>query len=203
MILPIIKDTDADTLVAYYKNPTAVDLPANLAEIARQVAQIKQLFADKWKRRDIVVHLSNEWGLDERTAYNRINIAVRCFPDITEAYIDFEIQLLLDYQLDTLHGAMDDPKLFLGIMKERRLLLSFLKNKVETKDMVRTPSVVNNYIVIQNKGGQPTMVSEHEMASMDIEGRNMILEKATLKMLPEKFIDLLPEEEKKKHKEDV
>lgn len=203
MILPIIKDTDADTLVAYYKNPTAVDLPANLAEIARQVAQIKQLFADKWKRRDIVVHLSNEWGLDERTAYNRINIAVRCFPDITEAYIDFEIQLLLDYQLDTLHGAMDDPKLFLGIMKERRLLLSFLKNKVETKDMVRTPSVVNNYIVIQNKGGQPTMVSEHEMASMDIEGRNMILEKATLKMLPEKFIDLLPEEEKKKHKDDV
>jgi hypothetical protein len=203
MILPIIKDTDADTLVAYYKNPTAVDLPANLAEIARQVAQIKQLFADKWKRRDIVVHLSNEWGLDERTAYNRINIAVRCFPDITEAYIDFEIQLLLDYQLDTLHGAMDDPKLFLGIMKERRLLLSFLKNKVETKDMVRTPSVVNNYIVIQNKGGQPTMVSEHEMASMDIEGRNMILEKATLKMLPEKFIDLLPEEEKKKHKENV
>jgi hypothetical protein len=203
MILPTIKDTDADTLVAFYKNPTAVELPANLVEISKQVAQIKMLFADKWKRRDIVVHLSNEWGLDERTAYNRINLAVRCFPDITEAYIDFEIQLLLDYQLDTLHGAMDDPKLLLGILKERRLLLSFLKNKVESRDMVRTPSVVNNYIVIQNKGGQPTMVREHEMADTDIPTRNMLLEKATLKMLPDNFIDLLPEDEKAKHSDDV
>jgi hypothetical protein len=203
MILPKLTETDADTLVAYYKDPTGVDLPEKLVDIAKQVTQIKMLFADKWKRRDIVVHLANEWHLDERTAYNRINTAVRCFPDITEEYIDFEIQLLLDYQLDALPGAMGDAKLFLGLLKERRLLLSFLKNKVESKDMIRTPSVTNNYIVIQNKGGQPTMVSEHDMASTDIDTRNVLLQKATLKMLPDNFIDLLPEEEKAKHSDNV
>lgn len=203
MLIPVITETDADILVDYYKNPTGVELPEKLVDIVKQVTQIKMLFADKWKRRDIVVHLANEWGLDERTAYNRINLAVRCFPDLTEQYIDFEIQLLLDYQLDALHVSMDDPKLFLGLMKERRLLLSFLKNKVETKQGPRNASVITNYIVIQNNGGQPTKVSEHEIATMDIPSRNLILEKATLKMIPDNFIDLLPADEKKKHEGDV
>ncbi len=199
-LLPTIDATTADTLVEFYKNPTGVELPPTLTELAKIVSQIKMLFADKWKRRDIVEHLKNEWGLDERTAYNRINIAVRCFPDITKPYIDFEIQLLLDYQLDALQASMGvNDKLFLGMMKERRLLLMYLNNSLEGDGEKRGSTVVTNYIVIQNNGGQPTKVSEHEMANMDIAGRNAILKKAQQKMLPENFIELLPADEKAKY----
>lgn len=201
MLIPKIDDTTADLLVAYYKNPEAVELPDSLRQIATQVAQIKMLFADQWKRRDIVQHLMSKeaWNLDERTAYNRVALATRCFPDITESYIDMEIQLLLDFQLDIMSKAFGDPKLLVATMKERRLLLSFLKNKIESKEPTRTSSVINNYIMIQNNGGLPTMVNERDIAAMDIDARNVLTRKAQEKMLPTSFLDLLPVDEKAKH----
>jgi hypothetical protein len=196
MLVPKIDKTLADTLVEFYKNPTEVELPQELGELAKQISQIKMLFADKWKRRDIVEHLKAEWGLAERVAYDRINLAVRCFPDITEAYIDFEIQLLLDAQLDAMNLYMGtDPKAFIAAMKERRLLLSFLKTRVENKeDYKGKGDVITNYIVIQNNGGQPTKVSEHDLAEMDIDARNVVLKRATQNMLPIEFAKLLPQD---------
>lgn len=195
-LIPRITPTTADLLIDYYKAPKDVQLPPELNDIAAQVSQIKQLFAEKWKKRDIVEHLMEAWGIAQKTAYDRIDLATKCFPDLTVEYIDMEIQLLLDFQKDMMNAYYDyDPKVMLGVIKERRLLLTHLRNRFDGKNGSQGSITTVNYIYIQNNSGQPTKVREDELATLDIDARNLLLKKASNNLLPKEFDKLLPKEE--------